>query len=129
MRFSIEERIHLASIFPESHSYQVIRAIEDFRPKIGFTEEETRKYDIEQKVENNMWHVVFNKEVSEGYYLDLKVPVAVRTVVKEILEEMSQSKKINRAHLSLYEKFVLGRDLELEKEESKKSKPNTTPKK
>jgi hypothetical protein len=83
-------------------------AFEKVKPKIRFTEEETRKFDIEQKVLNpQQVQVQYNKEVGEEYYVDIKIPSNLMGYIVGRLKKMSEEKKITENFLTLYEKFVV----------------------
>jgi len=94
-------------------SFELLSAFKILEPKIKFTEEEIRKYDIKttQNEVNGipMSMVSFNEEVAEGYFVDVKIPARIMSYMVEKLEEMDSNETLTFQYLSLYEKLCLGK--------------------
>lgn len=108
MTLTILERIMVVSMLPEKGSRRLVEAIEKFRNEIKFNEEETRNYDISQRVkEGGLVEIQFNQEVAEGYEKDIKVPPILSSFIAEKLKKMDKDEQVDNRFLSLFEKFVV----------------------
>ena len=133
LKFTIEDRIRLYGLLPEKGSYELLKAVKDFEPMIRFNEEETRRFDIKQQVDEatKISHVYYNREVAEaaaqdGESKEIKIPHALLSYMVDRLEKSSQEGELDYPMVEIYEKLVLGKEKVKEnvRDASKSSKSN-----
>ena len=109
LKFTILERIHLLGLLPQQGDYELLDETRNIRKILSFNEEETRKFDIEVEHVGDQTKVTFNKEVAEDYISDIKLSPRLSSYFTDVLETLSNEKKLHEGLMSLYEKFVLGK--------------------
>ena len=108
LKLTILERIVVSRFLPTKADYELLKTSEDFKPSIVFDEEESRKYDISGKTdENGRQMVTFNKDSAEGYVKDIKFPPTISAYISKTLKELSEKGEITAELIPIYEKFVL----------------------
>ena len=108
MKLTILERIVVSRFLPVKTDYELLKTSEDFKPSIVFDEEESRKYDISGKTdEQGRQMITFNKEASDGYLRDIEFPPLLASFICKTLKELSKKGEITAETIPVYEKFVL----------------------
>ena len=108
LKLTVEESIIILGLLPQETNYRLWKDIFKFEKDIKFTEDETRQFDIDAKQVGEQMNVTFNKEVTEGYFREVKIPMLVRAAITAELEKRSQENKLTRHYVTLYEKFCVG---------------------
>jgi hypothetical protein len=107
MKLTILESITVSRLFPQKGSYELMKATQLFKPVMAFNEEESRKFDIHGKQnEQGQQMVSFNKDASEGYLREVTFPPILAAYISKVLKELSDKNELEELFLSLYEKFV-----------------------
>ena len=108
MKLTILESITVSRLFPQKGSYELMKATQLFKPIMAFNEDESRKYDIYAKQnEQGQQMVSFNKDASEGYLREVNFPPVLSAHISKVLKELSEKNELEELFISLYEKFVL----------------------
>ena len=108
LKLTVEESIIILGLLPQETNYRLWKDIFKFEKDIKFTEDETRQFDIDAKQVGEQMNVTFNKEVTEGYFREVKIPMLVRAAITAELDKRSQENKLTRQYVTLYEKFCVG---------------------
>lgn len=108
MELTVLERILVSRFIPLKGNYELLKVAQEFKPKLNFTEEESRKYDIEGKVvEGGRQMVTFNKDASDGYLVDIKFPPLIASHIARELKKLNDENELDESLIGIYEKFVL----------------------
>lgn len=109
MKLTIHESLLTLGLLPVKGGYDILKACLELKKNIAFTEEETRKYDIRvvEQEKDGRQYINFNKEISEKYLREVKVPTVAKEYIKSKLVELSEAGELDEGQLSLYEKFVI----------------------
>jgi len=110
LKLTMLERITVSRFLPTKGNYELMKASEELaKPALTFTEEESRKYDVRHEVDKKTGQqlVWFNKDASEGYESDIKLPPIVSACIAKQLKELSEKEELEPVMLSVYEKFVM----------------------
>lgn len=109
MELSIRDRILLLGSLEPKGDYHTLKEILEFRKELDFSEEEVRKFDIEQtESSNGQTQISFNYEASVGYDIDYQIKPRVISAIASGLKLLNDEKNLTEQFITLYEKFVLG---------------------
>lgn len=100
VKLSILERVTLLGILPSMENYATIKVVSDLNQEVGIDAEEAK--EIEFKVEGD--RVIWNpaKEVEK----ECEFGKFETDIIVDALEKLDKEKKLEKRHLSLWEKFV-----------------------
>ncbi len=137
MKLNVAERVALLQILPAEGDFTTLKVLRELQEKIGFSEEDHKKYNI-RRIGNNIrwgpWNEEEIKEVGDGDKArakqmekenvglaktmgetdEIEFGEKATEIVKESLLGLDKEKKLKSEHVTLYEKFVQ------EKKENKK---------
>jgi len=116
LKLTVEERILIYGLQPEAGSYELLASFRLMEKDLRFSEEETRKYDIQNIPEPTppvgtqpRMMVAFNKEVAGDYTKEIKVPARISSYLAEKLSAMEEKEELTPQYVGLYERFYLGK--------------------
>ena len=106
---TIPERISLFEVLPEQGSILTLRTISELRTLLAFTDKERGDWKIEQRETPKglmmVWDFDFNK-----VEVEFDISDAANGLIHAQLAKMSDEGQLRMAMISLYEKFVEGKD-------------------
>lgn len=107
MKLNATERIFLMGLLPDKESYKLMKLMGKVRDELRFSEEETRKFDVDQKrMPDGQLQVMYNKEVGDAYYKEIEFIPEVLAHFAGKLKDLDNKKALSEELLTLYEKFV-----------------------
>lgn len=117
MKLTVNERITLLGILPKEGNFLTLKIIRKLKEDLSFTEAEHKLYQFKNSGESFVDvdgsvsvvpanSIRWNGDVDQNREFDFGVK-ATEAVV-EALKELDKAKKLQEAHISLYEKFVEG---------------------
>lgn len=106
MILSVAQRIGLLQVLPSEGNYVTFKIINDLKNELALSEQEIKDYEM--KIENKpdgrsltMWNK--SKEVPKEVFIGDKAG----EIIKEALEKIEKSGKLDPTTFDLYEKFVI----------------------
>ena len=125
MRLSIKERIFLYRFIQSQRAnYLTLKELEAVRKDVTFSEKENREYDIKTNYVNGQMEIAFNLEAAEAGHKEIKFPPMARAHIVGQLKELDKTCQLEDALMSLYEKFVLGKKDDANKQSKGNVKDN-----
>ena len=94
------ERIMLLQILPKEGNFVTLKIIRNLQELLSPSEEEFKKYEINQVGERVTWNEKGKEE------LDIEIGEKARDIVIDALKKLDDEGKLTQQHLSVYEKFV-----------------------
>ena len=125
MKLSIKERIFLYRFVQNQRAnYLTLKELAAVKEKVTFTEKENREYDIKtENVAGNM-QITFNLEAADAGIKDIDFPPLARAHIVGQLKGLDKVGELEEALISLYEKFVLGKKDDADKQSKGNVKDN-----
>lgn len=99
---NVAERLTLMGLLPKEGNFVTLKIIRNLSEKVGISQEEYIKFEIQEDPEANRvkWGPEGNKDV------ELEFGEKEGDIISDSLRELNDSKKLEQAHFTLYEKFV-----------------------
>ncbi len=108
VELSLFERYVVSNLYPREHNFATLKIIREIQMILTATEEEYALAGLQDLPNGGVtaenWNAVKPKEIAFG-------DVAKELVV-EALKKLDEQKKLTQLHFSLYEKFVIGEEVE-----------------
>lgn len=109
MKLNIPERIILLNILPLEGDVITLRLLMELKKNLGFTEEEIAKWSLTTKIPQDktpyvVWNDDFTKETK-----DIIIGATMKSIITLQLRKLDESKKLRMEMISLYERFVDGK--------------------
>jgi len=100
MKLGIKERILLLNLLPAQGDFTTMKAIQNLRDGLIFTEDEVGRFGIKQDDQRIIWDVAVDEDV------EIVIGPVGNTVVIDALKKLDEEKRLIADHLELWEKFV-----------------------
>lgn len=100
MKLNLLERLALLQILPEEGNFVTLKVIRDLKSSVGITADEFKEFELIEKDGQLTWNAKGQEEK------EFVLPDKARSICSEQLKKLSESNKLNKNHISLYEKFV-----------------------
>lgn len=100
MKLSVNERLNLLSILPTVGDFTTLKIVRKLRESLSFSEEEHKKYNFRQEQEVVFWDKT-NEEPKDVY-----TGGKASEIIKNVLKELNDGKKLSDGQFTLYEKFI-----------------------
>jgi len=104
MKLSVKERIQLMDILPKEGNYLNLKIIDEFRMKLGFTEEEHVMYRFKTMGQLMTWD---EKLAEKRGPIEIEVGEVVNKIIREAFRDLDRQNRLRIDMVSLYERFVL----------------------
>jgi hypothetical protein len=102
MELNINERVNLLDILPQQGDFTTLKIVRELRESLSFNEEEHKKHNFRQKEGMIYW----NNDTGETK--DIPIGEKANDIIKDVLKNLNENKKLRNEHFTLYEKFVGG---------------------
>lgn len=100
MKLNLMERFTIQKILPQESNFATLKVLNALRMSLAPSEEETKKYEIENKGGLILWNEEGKDEV------EIEIGEKATDLIIESLKRLDESKKLTNEHFSIYEKFV-----------------------
>ena len=103
IKLNVLERITMMNLLPKETNYLTFKLLTQLKSDLSFSDEEIKKWGIKVLEDGRvMWNKSGDKQIEIGE--------TIETMIKLKLESVEKENKINVENVSLYEKFVVGKD-------------------
>lgn len=105
MKLTILDRIIIMQILPAESDISTLRIVRDMKKKLGFSTEETEKFNIKNIVEPNTGRSSITwdaKAMTEE--VDIKLVRVEREIIINAIDELDKKKKALEIHIDIYDK-------------------------
>ena len=104
MKLNLMERLMALQLLPAEGNFATLKSLRVARETLGLTEEEVKEFEFVQEESQAKW----NKKGAE--YRELELGDFAVEAVKSKLKKLDEENKLEERQLSIYEKFVEGKD-------------------
>ena len=98
---NVAERVVLLNILPREGNMVALRLVSEFSNKLGFSEEDIKKWAIKQDGNRITWN---QKGVTDA--TSFEIGDTLKELIANRLKELDGEKKLTIDHMSLFDKFV-----------------------
>ena len=110
MELSVLERFVIGTLLPREGSLLDLKAAENIRMATGFSEEDLAKLDIKEVTQGDKKMTQWSPEGVEAIgLLKLEFTGPQTKLLVDALQKLNSDKKLTADHLSLCEKFGIGK--------------------
>ena len=99
MLLSVADRLLLLQLLPTEGDVTTLRVVRDARAAIGLTEFELKRFEVVQDNGTVRW------SNSKAESVEIEIGDAAAGIISAELQKRNTARKLNEAHLPLYEKF------------------------
>ena len=101
MKLNLSERFEALQLLPPQGNFATLKIINDLRSNLAPSEDETKKFCIQQQGDQILWDSAKGLE-------EVEIPIGEKAtdIIVDALKELDKSKTMGVQHISLYEKFV-----------------------
>ena len=103
MELTIFERLILLGVLPKEGNFTTLKIVRKLREDLSFSEEEHKTLNIRQQGDQVFWD-------DKDYVKDIAIGEKAVEIVADTLKKLSDSNKLNDQLISVYEKFVIGKE-------------------
>lgn len=125
MQLTVFERYMLIAILPTEGDFTTVRYLSKLRERLGLSEKEEEDFKVvtDKATGNKTW-----AKEHQSTEREIEIGETMTNVIVDALKELSETKRLKLAYVTLFEKFVEGPMLEKAKEaeveKTKKAEPN-----
>ena len=105
IKLTVKERLVIQSLLPKEGNFMTLKLMRILKEELSFSDEEIKKLEFVQSGELLNW----NQEAAEGVVKDVEVGETMMNLIVETLSDMNKNSKLTDDHITLYEKFVEGK--------------------
>ena len=98
---TLSERFAILGILPAEGNFATLKIIRKLREQLSLTEAEIKEYKVIQKGDQITWE-------NGDKTIEMEFGEFAENMIKETLEKMNETNKLEDKHYTLYEKFVEG---------------------
>ena len=109
MKLTVQERFSLMEILPTQSNFLELRIIAELRDELALSDDEGERVSLRPMGDHRM---AWNAEAAEAVIKDCTIGKHAYPIIVTVLKQLDKTKKLERAHLSLYEKFILAKEQE-----------------
>lgn len=109
MKLDLPERIALLGILPHEGSLVTLRVIRELQSKVGFTEEEIKRFGLKDAVKDGTLTISWNPDLATETK-DIEIGEVAKALIVNKLKQLDSQGKLHIGMLPLYEKFVEGKE-------------------
>lgn len=109
MKLDLPERIALLGILPHEGTLVTLRIIMELQAKVGFTEEEIKKFGLKDVIKDNVVTISWNPALATETK-DIEIGDVAKALIATRLKQLDSQGKLHLGMLPLYEKFVEGKE-------------------
>lgn len=106
MKLNVAERLQAKSYLPTEADFATVKIIRGLEEDLALSEEESKKIEMKVSVQDGQVRANWNPDKAEKVIKDVKMGEIATKIVVDKLEELNKTKKLTKADISLYEKFV-----------------------
>lgn len=99
MELNVQERLTLVNLLPEKGNFQTMKTIEAARSLLYPSEEEVKKFEVNQTGNNISW----NKEGAKS--IEIKLTKVQKDMLQATLEKLDEKEELTFAHYAVFKKF------------------------
>lgn len=99
MELNVQERLTLVNLLPEKGNFLTMKTIEAMKDLLYPSEEEAKKFGLEQKGNNISW----NEEGSKP--TEIKFTKAHKDLIVASLEKLDEKEELTMAQYQVFKKF------------------------
>jgi len=104
MKLNIMERLLALGILPKESNFVTLKIVRDLQGTLSLNEEEMKEFEVEQAGTDIKWNDK-GKEARE-----LQIGEKATDIIIEALEKLNKDNKLTAQYMSLYEKFINGKE-------------------
>lgn len=104
IELTVEERMQLLTILPPEGSLATMRIVRDLQAQVGFSAKEFQAIGV--KEERQAEHTTMTWDVTKARPKRLTFAGFAVALIVGRLQKLDKEEKLNKGHISLYEKFV-----------------------
>lgn len=96
------ERLTLLQLLPGEGDITTLRIMRDLSSSLGFSEDEIKNLNLKNEGSRVIWDTTADKPK------DVEIGTAALGKIREVFKKLSDSQKLQIAHVPLYERFERG---------------------
>lgn len=106
MKLNVAERLQAQTYLPIEADFATVKIIRDLEKELEMSNEENKEIEMNVSVKNGQARANWNPEKAKKVIKDVKMGEIATKIVVDKLEELNKEKRLTKADISLYEKFV-----------------------
>jgi len=103
MKVNVRERLALNQVLPKEGDFATLKSLQEARTNILLSEEEVKEFEYKQEGNTIKWNEKGQEE------REIEVSEIAINAVKDELNKLNDSKKLNESLMPIYEKLVEGK--------------------
>ena len=104
MKLNVLERIKALQVLPKETNFVTLKIVKDLQEALSLNESELNEFEIKQVGDSINWNDK-GKEARE-----IEIGERASDIIKEALQKLDKENKLTSVFISLYEKFVNGKE-------------------